>query len=1054
MKNKVIIMLFLVFIASAIKAQDVFIKDAQTGRPIPSVTIRISGGLIFKSDTTGFVKLKVNAGRQRLEISHVGYKTRDTNIVFPYSGRLNIFLVALISTLEEVQVNTGYQRIAKDRVTGSFYQLSPSVINQQVNSNILNRIASQTSGMLVDKRTAAVTYQIRGLGTLTGSAMMPLIVLDNFPYEGDINNINPNDIESVTVLKDAAASAIWGARAGNGVIVLTSKKAKIGQPLNVNVNSSWGIQNRPDLFSANQLSPASTVELERYLFNQGRYKDLFTANSRPFIPEVAEILHKVEKGKLEASVAEIQLDKLKQQDLRDDMVKYLYQPGISSQFAMNLSSGSGPIRYLLSTGYDQNRDNLKGNGNDRFTLRTDNSIDLTKKWKLDASIMLSLTKTDLNSDGGYSAYKGSSGAASVYSKLVDEYGSPLPLDIYYRSVYTDTVGKGKLLDWKYRPVEALAYNDRTNKNNEVVLNLGSSYQILDWLTATISYQYRQNRQENRKYYAKEDYYARNLINLFTQAGNVPKYIIPIGGILDEGRIQNSSTSLRSQLNVNKHWGANHSLNAIVGAEKRENIGTLQSVMLYGYDPETLTNTSIDFSNSYSVYDNLKGKSYVNGAAKSKGTNNRFVSVYANAAYSYLSRYTVSASIRKDASNLFGIQTNQKWVPLWSAGLLWDVDRETFFKPEWLPRLKIRMSYGFSGNLDQSASSLTKIIYIGAGLSPINIPSVNVSSPPNPTLRWEKTEQLNLGLDFGLKGNRITGSIDYFSKFSFDLMNDAILNPTTGFSFFRQNSAAIKANGLDLVLNGQQLIGTISWRPTLLFSYIRYSVVRSLNFTYTDGVTTNGNSILPILGYNPYTIISYKWAGLDPTTGDPIGFVNGQPSKDYAAISRNPIEQQVVHGSALPPVFGQLRNAFAWKGLELTVNVSYKFGHYLRRPSLNYNGMFRNSLGYEEYDQRWQQPGDEQRTNVPSMKYPADAMRDGFYNNASINVLKADFVKLDELYLSYRFQPKAFLKQAEVYLFSNQLNIMLWRANKLGIDPEQVYQLKQPKYFAAGIKLTL
>ncbi|GGI29089.1 SusC/RagA family TonB-linked outer membrane protein [Pedobacter mendelii] len=1039
-----------------IKAQD--LKGTvlnEHGLPISRVAISASN-LQTKviTDNEGNYNIKIPAGKYRLSFKYVGYKTIDTNIILPTKEALNIIMYTSSTQLEEVNINTGYQIVDKSRASGSFYQVQQAQLNQSVRPDILGRLENITSSLQVDKRAGdGITYQIRGLGTLDPVSRMPLIVLDNFPYEGNINNINPNDIESVTVLKDAAASAIWGARAGNGVIVLTSKKGKIGTGLQIDFNASINVQGKPDIFKASQLSPKATVDLEKMLFDNGYYDDRFSDFRNPFIPEVAEVLNDSRSGIITNDLAQQKLAELSQQDVRDDMLKYLYQNAVAQQYALSLAGNSGALNYRLSGGVDNNLNSLVGNKDRRYTMRSDNNISLNKNWKLQAGISLTSSNSDKNSQGAYGAFRSSDGSLAAYGRLADDAGNALPVNLFYRGGFTDTVGNGRLLDWKYRPLEELNNSDRTTQLWDVLLNLGSNYRISKWLSADVKYQYQQSNEQAPQYNSEATYYTRDLINRFTVLGsNNITYNLPRGGIFRTANTDKKSSSIRAQLNFNHSWGQ-HDISGIIGAERRQINQRTDNIMLYGYNPETLNSVPVDNVNAYPTYRSLSSSRYIPAAGIPSETLNRYVSVYANAGYTYKQRYTLTGSIRRDASNLFGVQTNQRWVPLWSVGGIWKIDSEPFYAMDWLNALSLRFSYGFSGNVNNNTSALTRITYSAATGSPINKAYVTVSAPPNPYLRWEQTEQTNIGLDFGIKKNRLTGSVDVFNKYSFDLMNTVYTDATSGFSYVNLNSAAIKAKGLDLVLNSRNVEGNFNWQSSLLLSYVDYKVVGNENPFGTDGFVSDGAIVFPVLGYNPYEIVSYKWAGLDPANGNPRGYVKGQVSTDYNAIALNPLTEQVVHGTAVPPVFGNLRNTFGWKNLSLTLNVRYKFGYYFRRPSLNYTGTFQNSNGFAEFEQRWQKPGDELKTNVPSMIYPADAMRDNFYNLSDINVERGDHIRLEDVYLSYQWKPTKIhiIKQATFYLYSNQLNLILWRANKLKLDPDVIYQVRNRVNFAAGIK---
>jgi hypothetical protein len=232
---------------------------------------------------------------------------------------------------------------------------------------------------------------------------------------------------------------------------------------------------------------------------------------------------------------------------------------------------------------------------------------------------------------------------------------------------------------------------------------------------------------------------------------------------------------------------------------------------------------------------------------------------------------------------------------------------------------------------------------------------------------------------------------------------------------------------------------------------------SLNSYFIDA-SLAGNSyyITPTEGRPLYGIYSYRWAGLDPATGDPLGYLDGEPSNDYAAISsivNTPVEDLVYHGPALPPVFGALRNTVSYKGWSLSLNITYRFGYFFRRRSVYYSELFARYITHSDYEKRWQQQGDEAHTNVPSMVYPASSARDLFYSRSEVLVEKGDNIRLQDVRLSYTMDRNRFatlpVRQVEVYCYASNVGL-LWRANGQDIDPDFPDQ-KLPLSISFGIK---
>src|SRR5690606_14880483 len=282
--------------------------------------------------------------------------------------------------LEEVQVSTGYQRIPKERATGSFVHIDKKLLNRKVGTNVLDRLDGITSGLIFNSSsTSDELISIRGRSTLLGrEAAMPLIVVDNFPYEGNIENINPNNIESITVLKDAAAASIWGARSGNGVIVITTKQGRRNSPLSIEFNANTTIGQKPDLLSLRTALTASDyIDVETELFRKGYYdSDLSNTNSWPAITPVVELLDRHRKGEVDSSALSAYLTGLRQLDVRNDYLAHVYRKSIKQQYALGIRGGTPRNAYSFSLGYDNNDDFIFRNGYKRITLNANNTYSL------------------------------------------------------------------------------------------------------------------------------------------------------------------------------------------------------------------------------------------------------------------------------------------------------------------------------------------------------------------------------------------------------------------------------------------------------------------------------------------------------------------------------------------------------------------------------------------------------------------------------------------------------------------------------------------------------
>jgi TonB-linked SusC/RagA family outer membrane protein len=958
--------------------------------------------------------------------------------------------------MEEVTVSTGYQEIPGERTTGSFSKINNAALDRVVNTNIIEKLEGLAPGLYFSRVNKKTELAVRGLSTINAGTE-PLIVLDNFPYEGNISDINPNDVESVTVLKDASAASIWGAKAGNGVIVITTKKAAFNQTPRVSFNSNVSLQQKPDLsYSPAFMNPSDFIDVEQLLFEKGFYNSaLSNTTSRPVISPVVEILAKQKSGQLSADDAAAKINALRNYDIRNDMAHYLYRPSLKQQYALNFSGGSSFLNYMFSLGCDNIRANTVGDDQQRKTLATSFNIKPFSKLQLGAYLSYTLNNAASNSITDLSP---SGGKTSIYpyARLVDNNGNALPLEKFYRSAFLDTSGAGLLLDWKYRPLEELHQKDLSLSTQHIIARLSAQYSFTSLLNAQVKYQIEKSGAQQHYYTSPESFYARNLVNLYSQrtASGIQRNI-PYGGYLDQQWDDLSSYSLRAQANYAASFNSFHHLSAMAGTEVRNTNTTSQSGRTYGYDDDMTTYANIDYVSSFTQWASL-GFNTIPSSISFSDLTNRFVSFFANASYTYKSRYTLTASARKDASNIFGVNTNQKWQPLWSSGLSWNLSSEPFYHLPWLPLLKLRTSYGCSGNVIPM-SALATIGYNGPN-SATNFTYAGVRTPPNPDLRWEKLHMFNAGVDFESKNNRFNGTIDYYRKNAIDLLGTTAVDPTVGFSNMLKNTANLVGQGLDLDLAASLQMGNLRWQPRLLFSYVTNKITKYYSAsTSLTALVNNGYNISPVEGQKPYSLASYKWAGLDPATGNPIGYYLGSVSQDYQSIvNKATMDDISFEGTTRPPFYGNFINSFSLKGFTLTANIAYKFHYWFRRQTLSYSALYNFWIQNSEFASRWQKPGDEATTPVPSMNYPANNNRDQFYAFSQASVEKGDTWRLQDISLNYTFDQlrigKAVAQSLQLYIYAGNGPI-LWRANTKALDPD--YGTATPPAFSIsfGFKTT-
>lgn len=1037
------------------------VVEQYTEEPIDKVEILI-GNLRTTTDMNGNFSFSSTESKLKIIFKKLGYETQMIEEEIPFNQPLKIILINKITEIEEVTMSTGYQKIPKERSTGSFSSITNSLLDQQVGANILERLEAIGNGMSLDRGTSETPQlMIRGISTINGPKS-PLIVVDNFPYEGNISNLNPNIVESITLLKDASAASIWGARAANGVIVITTKNGIYNQPLSLEIGTSLTLAPKPDLGYLKNIGTSDFIEVERELFKRGFYDSEINAWNRPALSPVVDLLNKEKNGHLSNDEVLRQIALLQTIDSRDQFRKYIYQPMENRQYFMNAKGGTQKFAWSSALGYDDNTTNL-GATYKRSNIRFQNTWKPTEKFTINTAVYYTDTRLR-NGKPGYGAISMKNGNAVPYIKLADQNGNPLAVTKDINQNFKDSFKETDVLDWNYYPLTDWL-NDRQKTNEmETILNTGIQYKIFNGLDADVKYQYQRQNSVSENLHGENSYYTRNFVNNFAQVktdGSV-NFIVPKGGILDKYNGIAETHNIRGQINFNRKWNR-HGIVAIGGAETRQSKIKSETSRFYGFNEQNLSFGNIDYVNQYprlvtGSYD------YIQNNQSLGERNTRFVSLFANSAYTYNNKYTISGSIRRDASNLFGLKTNDQWNPFWSTGVAWEISKEGFFQANWLPYLKLRGSYGFNGNIDSAMVAVSTIVYDGSNSFFINVPMARFDNYYNPELRWETSRMINIGLDFSTSNDRISGSIEYFTKKGIDLFGPAELDYTTGISRMTANVAETKGNGFDLELKTLNINSVIKWSSIINLSTFKDEVTQyNITNTMAQHFIGFGHSV-PIsgmVGYPVYSIFAYKWAGLAPETGDPQGYLNGEISKNYTSIVGNgtEIKDLKFFGSALPTVYGSLINSWSYKNFKLDVGISYKLGYWFRRNSINYTNLYNSWIGHSDYSERWQKPGDELYTKIPSMAYGSNANRDTFYKGSSVLVEKGDHVRLQYINLAYQLKNKFNNPQSKFYdnlsVYFNLANLgLLWKANKQEIDPDYnigINSLKIPLNITLGLR---
>jgi TonB-linked SusC/RagA family outer membrane protein len=1030
----------------------------EKGEPVIGASVQVKGDKEkgTSTDADGYFTLKDVEENATLIISGANIESFEIRV----GGKTDLATIhakikIIAGETVTIEANTGYQKVKPNEVTGSLVVLTKEQLDKRVAPDILSKLEGITNGLVFNKDplTGQNQLRIRGESTIFGYTN-PLIVVDNFPYPYEkINDINPNDVASITILKDAAAASIWGSQAGNGVIVITTKRGKINQALRLELNANTTLTKKADLFYIPYIKSTDYIDFEAFLFSKGFYGGALSNLNMPAVSPVVDILYNRSQGLISSSDSASQINVLRNYDWRNDYLKYIYRNSTIQQYQLNLSGGSSKMSYYFSGGYDKNLSNIIGNSNSRLTFYNTTNFNLIKNLEL---------QTEINYLENSATYNGNATTLNIfpYSRLVDDNGQQLPVH-FHRATWEDTISHHGFLDWHYYPLQERALKNSQSKGYTTKVGTSIRYKIFKGLSIEAGYQYYHSIVKNTEITSERSYAIRDRINMFAILDNNKNFIgsnYPKGGLFDAIMNDVVGQTGRFKAEFSHKWNS-HSIAVLTGADVSEIRSEGNSFRLYGYNensgsfvtPNPITIYPIYPSGSSTIVDQNLGLSYFSKL-------NRLRSFYGNFSYAFKERYSVSGSARIDQANIFGANANHRGTPLWSVGGKWNINKETFYKMHSIPVLDLRVTYGYQGNFSPNAVAVVTLKY-GNPATYSGLATAQISNFPNPDLGWEKSGQLNVGADFALKNNRLIGTIEYFKKNGKDLIGETKLDPTTGIRTLTGNFSDMKSKGVDVSLIVQIIHKrAFNWTSTLIFNYVaekitRYDVPNS-NSKYLDGYTLTS----PKAGYPVHGFFSYQWGGLDPNTGGPRIVLGDTLNSSYTVGTFNSLQVSDLKysGRYNPPYAGSFNNSISWKNLTLSFDITYKLGHYFRRRSINYAGFqYDWRSGDSDYGLRWKKQGDEAFTDIPSYVYNAPSERDQFYLKSTVLVEKADHFRLQFINLNYQFTnpilQKLRIQNLNIYFYANNLGI-IWKANKHGVDPDYPYLDYPPsKSFSFGLK---
>ncbi len=993
----------------------------EDGEPMIGATVSVPGtpyGTVTDTDGNFFFYVPVECNS--VLVSYVGMDNKTVNVA--NKEKVKIVLSENKTLLGDVVV-TGYQTISKERATGSFTKVTADDLKTKRLDNLSTVLAGEVAG-----------YNdglIRGVTTMNASTS-PLYVIDGFPVEKtkltgngngieeDLPDLNMDDIESITVLKDAAAASIYGARAANGVIVITTKKSAAKGKTNVSFNASltW---HPYSYYTGNLANSSLVVDLEKEWAAQNtnlvgdgtqKYAQNMLDNNIYTSAGIRSILNYY-AGNISESDMNTKLSQLgaKGYNYYDQMKKYAKRDPLYQQYNVNIVNNSVNNLFKASVTYKHNTLEDKYSNNQNLGLNLTNSTTFTKWLSLDLGAYFKIGEDNTQNysvlSPGYSIlpYDDLVNAdGSNYTKPMAERLSKSTLGIY--SQYG-------LYNMDITPMEELNRQITTNKELALRTFARLNIQILSCLKYSASFQYERASYRGEAMADKNSSYVRGLVNGYAVASgdNTVDYKVPYGDILTRTDQYTSAYNFRQQLNFDKTFSDVHGVTAIVGTETIQNKQELHRNRLFNYDSQMLTSTMLNNAALVSGVSGVLGNKsmQMTDLSASYENVNRFVSIYGNAAYTYDDKYSVTGSLRWDRSNLWGTSSKYQNKPIWSVGASWIISKEKFFHVDWVDFLKLRVSDGIAGNISKNSAPYMVASY--STNAHVGGTQGSVSSRANPMLSWEKTNTFNIGIDFAVLKNRLHGTIEYYNKKGQDLLASTMGNPTEGwgYSTYTINNGEMYNRGVEISLSGEILRAKdFSWRANMTYAYNKNKVTYVNVKAPVYILQLDYPSAYPIVGNEYNAIYAYKWAGLSeeglPQVYDEKGEkVTNQPTS---------LDAIVYAGTTTPKYSGSFGTSVTYKDFDLSLQFLFAGGHKMRNNNPAFLNCSWTSVGYisniagasSELANRWQKPGDEAHTNVPKAVFAESGVAASSlystYKYADINILDASYVRLNNISLAY------------------------------------------------------
>ncbi len=1082
-ETRKILLFLMLFTASAVCAQQrtvsgVVVEDDSDNSPLPGATVTFtkSGERVHTavSDVNGKFSATVSGSADAMTVSYLGYEPCTVKLV----AEKDYYKVVLTQEAEAVSevVVTGYQKIDRRKLTASISTLKISDETVGAVTNIDQALSGQIAGLSSVTSTGApgapVKIRIRGTASIYGT-QEPLWVLDGIPMEGtdipaiddlkDIDNIyqtsiaglSPSDIETITVLKDAAATAIYGARAANGVIVITTKKGKEGKPT-VNFSGKLTFSPKANIDRLNLLNSSEKVDLELGLLAS----DYTYRENKGGVANILSALGETQaykNGGWEAlsPAAQAQINQLRQNNT--DWNDILFRNTLNKEYNVSLSGGSDRADYYTSVGYTGEEGNVESVGNHRYNITLKTNYRINSLLKVGASVFANerKQKSYLTDTNGFTN-------PVYYSRLANSYFLPYAEDGSYN--YDTNVQGKETSSLDFNIFEERANSESIRRDRSVMAIFDAELRINHFLTLTSQFGYQLDSYSLSKYAGESTYAMRQqkLNTEYVQTDGSRKSFLPDGGMHKTTEYHSNQWTWKAQAEYNQTFGNIHNVGLMLGTEVRHsNDNSIYSVA-YGYDRRTLTVQPVVFpsqswAESYPLHQETE-------------TENAYVSWFATGSYTFNHRYTFGGSVRFDGSDVFGVAKKYRYLPLYSVSGLWRIKEEKPLKDiSWLDNLALRASYGLQGNIDKSTSPYLIGTFDRMTILPgVTEDVIKSETAPNPDLKWEKTENVNVGLDVAVLGNAVTLTVDYYHRHSSDLIGMKMLPLETGFASTSINWATMNNDGVEIAL-GTRNIHTrdFTWMTNINIGFNSNKVIKE---------TVAQNATYPSReGYPVGALFALKTAGLD-SDGYPLFLTkDGQKVSATELLKLNAAgastlsaeEQRNLYtymGTTDPKVAGGFINTFKYKDWQLGINFTYNLGMKVRvQPSYNPANFDRGLNTNRDILSRWTADNTSGKFAklMTSSERPREYVQYNEYNLYSMLdtwIRDCNYIRLQSLRLGYKLPAQwtgiIGIKSASLSLEARNLFVIASDYNNY-LDPETMgnpYAQPIAKSFIFGVNV--